>query len=127
MKQKNFNFKSDYIGMLSAGLCLIHCIFLPILFAMRAVDFEHEIEGHFKWDYLFLAFSFYAVYHSAKHSPSPLIKVLLWFTFSVLTLCIFLEGTSKIFEYIIILASIGLVVIHLINIRYCQRCVTHIA
>lgn len=126
MKQKFANFRSDYIGMVSAILCLIHCIILPVIFALRAVDFEHDVEGHFKWDYLFLALSFYAVYHSAKHSPSPLIKMLFWANFSVLTLCIFLENISEAFEYMIILASIGLVVVHFINIRHCQRCMTHV-
>jgi MerC mercury resistance protein len=127
MKQKFFNLKSDYIGILSAGLCLVHCILLPIFFAMRSINFEHEVEGGFKWDYVFLVLSFYAVYHSAKHSPSALIKKVLWGLFSILTACIFLESISEIFEYLIILASLGLVAVHFVNLRHCQRCATQAA
>ena len=127
MKQNFFKLKSDYIGILSAGLCLIHCILLPIFFAMRAIDFEHEVEGIFKWDYVFLILSFYAVYHSAKHSHSALIKKILWVFFSVLAVCVFLEGISEIFEYLIILVSMGLVAVHFVNLRHCQRCATDIA
>jgi sensor histidine kinase YesM len=126
MKQRLINFKSDYLGIISAGLCLIHCILLPILFAVQAIDFEHDVEGSFKWDYIFLIVSFYAVYHSAKHSHLVLIRTLFWATFSILSLCILLESISEIFEYLIILTSVGLVVLHLINLRYCQRCVSPI-
>ncbi|MCU0392616.1 MAG: MerC domain-containing protein [Thermoflexibacter sp.] len=118
---KEKNFKADYLGMLSAGLCLIHCVLLPIVFAWRAVNFEHDVEGIFKWDYIFLVISFYAVYQAAKTTISPIIRWALWASFILLTTSIILESYAEVFEYIIIFASVCLVIIHFFNLRYCQH------
>lgn len=129
MNKIKTHLRADYLGILSAGLCLIHCILLPIVFAWRAVSFEHEIEGAFKWDYIFLIFSFYAVLQAAKHTMFPAIKWILWISFSILATSVFLENYAKVFEYIIIFTSLFLIVVHLYNLRYCQAqtcCASHV-
>jgi hypothetical protein len=129
MNKMKPHFRADHLGILSAGLCLIHCTLLPIVFAWRAVSFEHEVEGAFKWDYVFLIFSFYAVLQATKNTLFPAIKWILWSSFGVLVLATVLESYAPVFEYIVIFASFCLVVVHLYNLRYCHKqacCTSHV-
>ncbi|GAB4479076.1 MAG: hypothetical protein OHK0057_30790 [Thermoflexibacter sp.] len=129
MNKMKLHLKADHLGVLSAGLCLIHCTLLPIVFAWKAISFEHEIEGSFKWDYVFLIFSFYAVLQASKNAISSAIKWTLWISFSILAVSVFLENYAKVFEYIIIFTSLFLIVVHLYNLRYRQAqtcCASHV-
>ncbi len=129
MNKIKSHLKADHLGILSASLCLIHCTLLPIVFAWKAINFEHDIEGAFKWDYLFLIFSFYAVFQASKHTLLPIIKWILWSGLGILVVATLLESYAPIFKYMVILASFCLVVVHLYNLRYCQRqacCTSHV-
>ena len=65
-----FYIKSDSLGVAASGLCLIHCIATPFLFAIQPLIVYAD--GAPIWwkslDYFFLLISFFAVYQSAKNT-----------------------------------------------------------
>ena len=71
MTLSQVSLKSDWIGMLASGLCLIHCLATPFLFIANASIGLHE-EAHPSWwgalDIVFLVLSFFAVYWSIQNT-----------------------------------------------------------
>ncbi|MFK7906176.1 MAG: MerC domain-containing protein [Chitinophagales bacterium] len=116
MKVDSISNKADLIGIASAVLCLIHCLVPPIIFLFFGHLIEHSHDHFFRWDYFFLAFSCYAVYHATQHAVNNFIKGLLWLSFGVLTIAILLHHIPNM-EYIAYLASLGLIGGHLINLK----------
>ncbi|MEM6807202.1 MAG: MerC domain-containing protein [Bacteroidota bacterium] len=118
-KEKDQKSYSDMLGMGSAMLCLIHCLAAPVLMGL-GVNLS-QIESSFFlqefWEYIFLSLGFIAVYFSSKHSPTLLIKILLWGTFLALAASIFLHEISPVFEYLVYIASLALIITHLYNFR----------
>lgn len=108
---------SDYLGIASATLCVAHCILAPflILAVSKYAWWEHLT-------YVFLALSFYAVYEAIKAKPPTYILVLICGSFALMTIFLLLEASWKIAEPLSYIASLGLVVGHILNIRYCKNC-----
>ena len=110
--------KSDKAGIASAVLCTIHCLVVPVLFLLKMSWTQHTAIDLPSWwekiDYLFLLISFFAVYHSASHTKTIEIKYSLWLFWSILVLAIVFQSKLHWLAYI---ASAGLVITHLINIR----------
>ncbi len=117
--------KSNILGALSSGLCLIHCVFTPFLFIAKS----HSMaccEATPNWwgtiDYLFLIISFYAIYVSVKTTSKKWMKYALWFSWVLLFFIIINEHFSFIHlaEESIYIPSLSLVVLHIYNSKYCQ-------
>lgn len=117
--------KSDLIGMLSSGLCLIHCVATPFLFMANSGLGIHAEGGYSWWGYLdplFLALSFFAVYWSVKNTTRSWIKYafgILWFLLLLLVLNEKLE-LFHIWEETIYVPTVSLVFLHFYNKRYCH-------
>lgn len=124
MKVDSISTKADLIGIASAVLCLIHCLVPPVLFLFFGHLIEHSHEHFFRWDYLFLIISCYAVYHASQHAVNTSIKGLLWASFGVLTIAILFHHISFM-AYIAYLASFGLIGGHLINLRMLKKAKHH--
>jgi len=117
--------KSDTIGMFASSLCLLHCVFTPFLFIAHAQTLCHEASAPFWWkilDYGFLIISFFAIYWSTKSTSKQWVKFALWSTWLLLCGIIINEkvGLFHISGYTIYIPSIGLVLLHLYNKKYCQ-------
>jgi len=117
--------KSDIIGMLASGLCLLHCTLTPFIFIAHAHMGGHEASAPVWWkvlDYGFLAISFLAVYWSVKTTSKSWMKTAFWATWSILFIILMNEkvGWLPIPEFAIYFPSIGLVFLHLYNQKYCQ-------
>ncbi len=122
MKRYRAYIQSDKAGILSATLCMVHCLIIPLLFLAK-VSYTDSNANHLpawweKLDYIFLVISFWAVYHSAQHTPYQKIKIALWSFFSLLATAIIFEATLHWLAYF---ASAGLIVTHLANIKLSRR------
>ena len=75
----------DYLGVISGGLCILHCIATPLLFISNA-----ELAGHgtpIEWQLLnfgFVGLSFLAIRNSAKNSSNSTVKVLFYILWAIL-------------------------------------------
>ncbi len=99
-------------------LCTIHCLAIPIFFAIKFWWADKYVLTLPSWwhllDYVFLLISFWAVYHSASHTHFREIKMALWTFWVMLAIAIFFEEQLHWLAYI---ASAGLISTHYINIR----------
>jgi hypothetical protein len=111
------NFKSDWLGIVSASLCVVHCLFTPFLiFIATNFSWWHEVS------YLFLIISFFAAYEASKDTESKVALGIIWSSFFLLTVCILFEDEFHILHKISYLASLGLIIGHIYNLRYCKKC-----
>ena len=114
---------SDLLGIVSAILCLLHCLAAPILLGLYSHSHDHIHHNdffllHHGWDYVFLGLGLIAVLFSAKHSKSNLLKALLGLTYAFLVASILLEEVSELFKNLVYVSSISLILIHSLNIRH---------
>jgi hypothetical protein len=109
--------KSDIVGVLSASLCIVHCFFTPLLLLMFAA---------FKWfhaiSYIFLFISFVSAFEATKHSENLKILTLIWGSFVLFAIAILFEDDFAFLHTLSYVASFGLIIGHILNIRYCQKC-----
>jgi hypothetical protein len=114
--------KSDKFGILSAILCIIHCTFLPLAFAFITTNIDIPFsQFSYLLDLGFIVISLAAVYFSARHSPSLAIKSTLWIFVTVFIAGIALEHITSWGKVIAFTGSIGLIVAHFYNLRYCRK------
>jgi hypothetical protein len=113
---------SDFLGIFGSILCLIHCLALPLFISMEPMMFQFIAEDIHHWDYVFLAFSFVAVYFSTRNSSSFSIKFSFYAVLILLTVSIVWEDSLMVFQYLGYLASIALIITHIINLRNCRKC-----
>jgi hypothetical protein len=110
-------FKSDWLGIVSASLCVVHCLFTPFLIF---------ITSNFSWwyeaSYLFLLISFFAAYEASNHTDSRIALSIIWSSFALLAVCLLFEEDYYILHDISYLASLGIILGHIYNLRYCKKC-----
>ena len=126
--------KSDSLGALASGLCLVHCVATPFLFVLQPLTVS-EGAAPFWWqslDFIFLAVSFVAVYRSAINTSKRWMRYALWISFIALTLAIVNEKFEllHIGEFMTYFPAASLIGLHLYNQKYCQCanttcCATH--
>jgi len=116
--------KSDSIGALASGLCLVHCVATPFIFVLQPLTASEEVTPLW-WeslDYIFLAISFLAVYWSAINTSKKWMKYALWISFSLLSFAILNEkfGFVDLGNFIAYIPAASLVFLHVYNKKYCQ-------
>lgn len=129
---RRISFQSaDIMGISASILCMIHCLAFPVLisvgFIFSPVDnhiHEHD-HIHFDWhwiDFLFVALAIWAVYNAAKSTQSKSIKIALWVAVSIFSVGVLLHDVFYWMLYVSLIASIGLVIIHIINWKFHRKC-----
>lgn len=122
MSFSNVSMKSDFIGMVASGLCLIHCVATPILF-MAGTGLGLPTEAQPTWwgylDPIFLVLSLLAVYWSVQSTPQAWMKFLFVALWMLLLLLVLNEKFElyHIAEEAIYVPTIGLILLHLYNSR----------
>lgn len=117
--------KSDVLGAISSSLCLIHCVFTPVLFVAQT-QVHACCKAVPNWwgsiDYFFLAISFIAIHQSVKTTAKNWMKYALWINWLLLFFIIVNEhmGWLPLIEESIYIPSLSLVFLHLYNRKYCQ-------
>lgn len=112
--------KSDVIGALASGLCLIHCIATPFIFLAQTSSATIGNSAPAWWgiiDIVLVVISFYAVYWSTLNSSKSWMKYALWISWSALGIIILNEKLHllAIPEFSIYIPAIALVLFHLYN------------
>jgi hypothetical protein len=109
--------KSDWVGIASASLCVVHCLLTPVLIALTAT---------FGWwsglSYLFLLISFYAAFETSHHSQGSPWLWLIWVSFAALAASVLFEDDYEWLHWASYLASASLVTGHVFNSAYCKKC-----
>lgn len=117
--------KADYIGITGSVLCIIHCLITPVA-VMTSTLLNHNTLriGFLSLDYLFIGINILAVWSASRHTSWP-IRIALWSFLILFAVGLLLEDISPSAEYLAYAASLGLVLTHLANIRYCRTHHTH--
>tara|TARA_Y100000766_G_scaffold276673_1_gene281136 strand:- start:59 stop:472 length:414 start_codon:yes stop_codon:yes gene_type:complete len=117
--------KSDTIGVLSSGLCMIHCIATPFFFVATACSATccSAAPSWWQWlDYFFLIVSFVAVRYSTISTNSRLTEIGLWVSW--IGLLIFILNAKFLWFNISpnakFIPAFTLIGFHLYNRMYCQ-------
>ena len=118
--------KSDLIGALSSGLCMIHCIATPFFFIASVCGSSScSISTPLWWrflDYIFLFVSSIAIYQSTKTTNSNLIRYYLWLSWLALAFTI-INGQVELLllsEYIKFVPAFILIGLHGYNYKFCR-------
>jgi hypothetical protein len=118
MKTDFLSRKADYIGITGSVLCLIHCLITPVLMMTTALMHDEHLRiGFLSLDYVFIGVNIVAVYAATKGHVSLGIKRALWGFLTLFATGILFEDVNPVFELIGYVASAGLVMTHLVNIR----------
>ena len=117
--------KSDAIGAIASGLCILHCLATPIFFIASACSLSCCSNTPLWWqwmDYVFLGISFFAIKYATKSSSKDWVVQGLW----VAWVALFIAILNIKMEWIILAENIkfipafALVGLHMYNMRYCQ-------
>jgi MerC mercury resistance protein len=118
MKLDLFDKKADYIGITGSVLCIIHCMTAPILVMASGLFHDDALQtGFLGLDYVFITVNIAAVYFATRQHTSLAIRTALWSFLALFAVALLLEDVSKSFEYMAYIASAGLVITHLVNLR----------
>lgn len=122
---KNRLARADFIGVFASGLCLVNCLATPIVFIAKSCSQTCCNETPIWWktiDFVFLFISLIAVFESSRKSSKNYMKVILWFTWALLSFVILNEYFEflELFEQAIYIPAILLIGSHLYNLKYCQ-------
>ena len=117
--------KSDTIGVLSSGLCMIHCLATPFFFVATACSATCCSGAPLWWqwlDYFFLIISFIAVRHSTVSTNSKIVELGLWISWvSLLILVLNVKFLwFHISPNIKFIPAFSLIGFHLYNLKYSQ-------
>ena len=115
---------SDYLGILSSILCLIHCFITPFIYVFFAALFTQNEFLFFSWkgiNLIFIIISLVAVNRSTKITTSKIIKPIFWLSWILLFFVLFNEEAKiielpEIFSYTSALILVG---VHIYNLNFC--------
>ncbi|MBT32929.1 MAG: hypothetical protein CMO01_25000 [Thalassobius sp.] len=122
---------ADQIGISGSIICLLHCVFFPLLgilgtsAATGVHDHEHIFLGD---DFLFVLIGIIAVYYAAKNTPNRKIKLSLWFFIGLFSVSLITSESIETYSWLTYLSHIsaaGLVITHAYNfikIRKLSHC-----
>lgn len=118
MKIDRLSRKADYIGITGSVLCIIHCLITPVLLMTTSLLQDEQWRvGYLSLDYIFIGVNSIAVYFATRHYAPPVVKKSLWGFLVLFTIALLLEDVAPTFKYLAYVASAGLVISHLVNIR----------
>lgn len=108
---------ADYGGVLSAGLCALHCAAGPVLLAWWG---GRPATGDGDW--LFLLLSGALVVLATRQRCTRGLRLALWGNLALFAATVLLADRYPVLEKAQYVGSCGLIGVHLLNLRYCRRC-----
>lgn len=118
----------DYLGIAGSGMCLIHCLAIPILFFVQNSIAKDVLKGldleNVYLDYLFVLLCFFAVFSVTKQNDSWKISTSFWVFFILFSISVLFEEDFEHLDLLGYGASLGLIITHIININHCKKCQT---
>ncbi|WP_194972481.1 MerC domain-containing protein [Aquiflexum lacus] len=118
---------ADILGISASLLCMIHCLAFPVMISLGYIfkfsDDHDHVHEHWHWmDYFFVILAIWAVYNAAKNTHSKRIKIALWIGVLFFSIAILLHDLNPFMIVISIVASLALLIIHIINWKYHKNC-----
>lgn len=117
----------DVFGIISSSLCIVHCLFTPLLFVVQSNTVSNDgTVISFWWntmDYFFIVIAFFAVYRLAKITSKLWMRYALYINWLWLTLSI-LDEKFQVFsipETSKYLSAFFLIFLHFYN-RFSCHC-----
>ncbi len=116
---------SDFFGVLTCSLCLVHCISTPLIIISLS-SLNTKLSMSYSWwsnlDYVFLLISFFMVYFSTQITKAKWMKYFFWLSWFSLLLIIINEKTElyQFTEYATYFSVTVLSLLHLYNLKYCR-------
>ncbi|RZN84084.1 MAG: MerC domain-containing protein [Winogradskyella sp.] len=107
---------ADKLGIVSAILCIIHCLATPLLMTIGVGFLNNPVIA-----ILFILIAFVSIYKTTKRNFFKGVSILLWIAFTGFVISILLEEQSEIFEYGMYLFSTLIILGHFYNIRDCLK------
>lgn len=115
----------DKIGVWLSGLCIIHCILVPLLFLFYPAVGEN-IESHFLHSVFFLVIMAVAIVSfSTGYKLHKRLEPILYLISGLLILLINLLFHEKLLNYemgLNVLGSLLVVISHIKNKKHCNKC-----
>jgi hypothetical protein len=129
LRTQSIQKKNDVIGAIASTLCLIHCLLTPVLFTLQA-GMSHHHENHHEsspdwWssiDLILLFVSLAVVIWAIRNTSKKWMKYIFainWLFLAVIILNEKLEFLA-LPEELIYIPTIGLIIAHLYNHKYCH-------
>lgn len=115
---KSYNI-SDIVGIITSSICIVHCILTPFIVVLFPYIIKENYEA---LNYFFLVIGFISMFLSVKSTKFNLVKYLLIYFWIQLCLSILLEEKSIVFSFLMYFSSFGLIISHVINLKYCKNC-----
>lgn len=117
--------KPDAFGAFASTMCVVHCLISPFLFVAHSTNIHSIGTSPFWWkslDFVFLVFSFWAIYRSVQTSSKKSMKYILWANWGALFFVIINEKLHWLMlpEFLTYSIGISLALFHLYNLKYCQ-------
>ena len=125
---------SDKVGVVSNVLCMLHCLATPLIFLSQTQTAHIGHDVPFAWqiiNYFFITISGIAVYYSVKNSTNKTVKLLMVFSWLILSFLIISEGLELLHlpEVLTYLSASFLSILHIYNLKYCtcndEECCIH--
>jgi len=107
---------ADKLGVISASLCIIHCLAVPTLLAFGIDFLSNPIIA-----FVFILITFISIYKATNGKLKKGISVFIWLAFIGFVISILLEERAKIFEYGMFVFSISIIIGHIYNIKNCLK------
>ncbi len=111
---------ADLVGFYSSMVCMVHCILLPVIITMSLFSIKSFGTHWHSLDYFFIMVSFLAVLYATKRSPTPTMRMGLWFSFTIFSIALMAHEIAPWMLFISLSASIALMVLHIVNYRVCD-------
>lgn len=102
----------DYIGVLAAVLCLIHCVVFPLLLIVPLGISHNPLI-----DLMFMLIGAVVVFRITKSVSSYWLKGLFWSSIVLIALSVGLEFIFHIHFELIYIGALGLITAHLIHFK----------
>ena len=129
MEKTHYLQRSDLFGAVISSLCAVHCTITPLFFVVKPVletSGARNIGSLEFWKYLdfvFLVLSVLAVWYSSRHTNYQRIKWILWISWIFFATGLLLEQIDFFLGlWLMYIGSIALIITHIRNYRYCQKC-----
>jgi hypothetical protein len=114
--QKSGLKKFDIIGVSSASLCLVHCLFFPIL-TILPLSFSHN-----HWiDFVFLCVGWFVISKILLSNVAKKVKIILAVSIVLITTGIALEFFWEVESLLVIIGGIGMICGHILNYRLYRK------
>jgi len=113
---------SDFLGISTSIVCLIHCLAFPMLMSAGYI-FNYSLSEHWHGlDYFFVLLGIVAVAISSKNTPFLTLKLGFWLTICVFSISILFHNSWDGMIYISTIASVILIILHFMHYKLHVKC-----